>query len=455
VKQADGEARPEMDIAIHPFVLKVMETLENAGYRAYVVGGSVRDLLLNRRPKDWDVATDALPSTVRTLFERSAPTGERYGTVTVLGDIPVEVTTFRRDGRYLDGRRPETVEFSSSLKEDLIRRDFTINALASESDGRVVDYVGGLNDLKDRVIRSVGDPGERFREDALRMLRAHRLASELGREFSIEPGTLDAIAANAHLILNVSWERIRDELVRILMSDNPGVIRDLYHSRILGYILPELAECYGFHQSSRHHDKDVFEHTIVALESSPRKLRVRLAALLHDVGKTNTFTVGPDGEGHFYGHNRKSAEIAGEVLRRLRFDSQTISSVCMLVREHMTRHARMGKKGLKRLIARVGTNLLDDLLDLQTADVKASGHPDDLSGVLRLRAGVEKVLASGDPLTVKDLAVNGRDLIEWGMKEGREVGLVLKAMLERVLDEPSLNTKEGLRAVYEELKKGM
>lgn len=444
----------EMDIAIHPIVLRVMDTLEKAGYRAFLVGGSIRDLLLNRQPKDWDVATDALPSTVRTLFERTVPTGEKYGTVTVIGEIPVEVTTFRQDGRYFDRRRPETVEFSSSIEEDLMRRDFTINALASTKDGHVVDCVGGLKDLEEHIIRSVGDPGERFREDALRMLRAHRLVAELGGGFRVEPRTLGAIADNAHLILHVSWERIRDELVRILMSDNPGVIRDLYHSRILGYILPEVAECYGFQQASRHHDKDVFEHTVVALESSPKKLRVRLAALLHDVGKPKTFTIGRDGEGHFYGHAEKSTEIAGEVLRRLRFDSQTVSSVCTLVREHMTRHARMGIKGLKRLVARVGKDLVDDLFDLQRADVKASGHPDDLSGVERLRAGVEKVLASGEPLTVKDLAVNGDDLIEWGMKEGKEVGRVLKAMLDRVLTEPSLNTREGLRSIYEEIRRG-
>jgi tRNA nucleotidyltransferase (CCA-adding enzyme) len=444
-----------MDVSIHPCVLEVMETLEKAGYQAYLVGGSVRDLLLNRQPKDWDLATDAQPPKVRSVFERTAPTGERYGTVTVLGEIPVEVTTFRKEGRYLDGRRPETVEFSSSLEEDLIRRDFTLNALAAGRDGHVVDYVGGLQDLKRRIIRSVGDPGERFREDALRMLRAHRLVAELGRDFRIEPRTLEAIGANAHLILNVSWERIRDELVRTLISDNPGVMRDLYHSRILGHILPEVAECYGFQQSSRHHDKDVFEHTIVALESSPKRLRVRLAALLHDVGKTKTFTVDSEGEGHFYGHSQKSAEIAGEVLRRLRFDSQTISSVCTLIREHMTRHSRMGTKGLKRLITRVGRELLDDLFDLQTADVKASGHPDDLSSVLRLRAGALKVLASGDPLTVKDLAVDGRDLIQWGMKEGREIGFVLRAMLERVLEDPTINTKEGLRSVFEDIKKGM
>jgi tRNA nucleotidyltransferase (CCA-adding enzyme) len=444
-----------MDIAIHPAVSRIMDALERAGYQAYVVGGSIRDLLLRLEPKDWDVATDALPSDVRSLFERTSPTGEKYGTVTVLGDIPVEVTTFRRDGRYLDGRRPETVEFSPSLKEDLIRRDFTLNALACRRDGHVIDCVGGMDDLRDRIIRSVGDPGDRFREDALRMLRAHRLVAELGGEFRIEPRTHDAIAANAHLILNVSWERIRDELVRILMSDNPGAIRQLYSSLILGYILPEVAECYGFQQSSRHHDKDVFEHTMVAVESAPKRLWVRLAALLHDTGKPKTFTVDSEGEGHFYGHNQVSADLAGDVLRRLRFDSQTISSVVTLVREHTTRHVRLGTKGLKRLIARIGTSLLEDLFDLQTADVRASGHPHDLSRVLRLRAGVEEVLASGDPLTVKDLAVDGRDLIEWGMKEGREVGTVLKAMLERVLDEPAMNTREGLRRVYEDLRKKM
>ncbi|NLA59802.1 MAG: CCA tRNA nucleotidyltransferase [Firmicutes bacterium] len=343
-----------MDVAIHPFVLKVMDALEKAGYRAYLVGGSVRDLLLNRQPKDWDIATDAHPPQVRALFERTAPTGEKYGTVTVLGDIPVEVTTFRKDGRYLDGRRPETVEFSSSLEEDLTRRDFTLNALACGRDGHVVDYVGGLQDLRHRIIRSVGDPGDRFREDALRMLRAHRLVAELGGDFHIEPRTLDAIAKNAHLILNVSWERIRDELVRILMSDNPGEIRHLYHSGILGHILPELAECYGFQQSSKHHDKDVFEHSVVALESAPRRLQVRLAALLHDVGKVKTMTIDESGEGHFYGHNVKSEEMARQAMRRLKFDVQTISSVCTLIREHMVRHSRLVLRPVVKSAIRAG-----------------------------------------------------------------------------------------------------
>jgi len=441
-----------VQIPIHPFVLSIMGTLERAGYRAYVVGGSIRDLILGREPNDWDVATDATPSVVRALFERTVPTGEKYGTVTVLGEMPVEVTTFRKDGRYLDGRRPESVEFSSTIEEDLVRRDFTINALAADRVGNVLDFVNGLEDLRNRLVRCVGDPGERFREDALRMLRAHRLVAELGQGFRIEPRTLQAITENAHLILQVSWERIRDELVRILMSESPGVLRDLYDSRLLEYILPELADCYGFKQWNRHHDKDVFEHTIAAVESSPKKLRVRLAALLHDVGKAETFSLGPDGEGHFYGHSVKSAEMAEEVLKRLRFDSHTVSSVCTLIREHMTRHSRMGPKGLKRLIARVGKDLIHELLDLQMADVKASGHPGDLSEVLRLKEGVEGILASGDPITVKDLAVKGADLIEWGMEEGKEIGDVLKAMLDRVLEDPSLNTKERLRGIFEELR---
>lgn len=431
-------------------VLDVMDALEKAGFQAYLVGGSVRDILLNRQPKDFDIATDAVPQQVRSLFARAIPTGEKYGTITIHGEMDVEVTTFRTDGRYLDGRRPESVDFSDSLQEDVTRRDFTINALARSRAGEIVDYVGGQRDLGLRLIRCVGDPDARFQEDALRMMRAHRFASQLGDGFSIETGTLDAITRNAHLILNVSWERIRDELVKILTSDRPGSIRTLQHTGLLAHILPELAACDGFSQSSRHHDKDVFEHIMVALEKTPNRLDVRLAALLHDVGKPKSFSLDANGEGHFYSHQLKSEEMAREILNRFRFDSRTIGTVCTLVREHMSRYDFLRPRSIKRFMSRVGVCNLEDLFDLQIADIEASAPPHDFSKVLALKADVERILSLREPLSVKDLAVSGHDLIEWGMEQGEDIGTVLAMMLEKVLDDPSLNTREHLKAVYEE-----
>jgi tRNA nucleotidyltransferase (CCA-adding enzyme) len=434
-------------------VLEIMERLEQAGFRAYLIGGSVRDMLLGRCPKDYDIATDAVPAQVKALFERAIPTGERFGTVTVRGEMDVEVTTFRKDGTYLDGRRPESVQFSKSLFDDVVRRDFTINALARTRAGEVIDHVGGLQDLGRRVIRTVGDPDERFGEDALRMMRALRFSAQLGDGFSIETATLEAISRNAHLILNVSWERIRDELAGILLSDRPGVVRDLHHTGLLAHILPELDACYGFDQASEHHDKDVFEHIVVALENTPPRLNVRLAALLHDVGKPATFSLDEEREGHFYGHHEESEEMARAALSRLRFDSRTVSTVSMLVREHMSRYGILRPKNIKRFIAKVGIENLQDLFDLQTADALASAAPHDLSKVLSLKREVKQVLDRGDPLTVKDLAITGRDLIKWGLKEGKDVGAMLDIMLDKVLDDPALNTPERLRNIFDRVRR--
>jgi tRNA nucleotidyltransferase (CCA-adding enzyme) len=451
----------DLDSLVPREVTHVMRVLESAGYQAYLVGGSVRDILLHRRPMDYDVATDALPHKVEKLFHNVIPTGLKYGTVTVHDSIDVEVTTFRKDGRYLDGRRPESVTFSTSLEDDVFRRDFTINALALSLAGEVIDYVQGKRDLLDlRVIRCVGDPDQRFREDALRMIRAHRFVAQLSspeKPFSIETKSLAAIKRNAHLIVNVSWERIRDELTKILMSDNPKSLGDLYDSDLLNYTLPELAACHGF-PPPIYHRKDVFEHTLAVVDASSKRLWVRLAALLHDIGKPTTFVVDERGFGYFHNHHAMGARMAEKVLDRLKYDSRTISVVTTLVREHMTKSPclkhedRDKQRNVKRLINRVGVEHLEDFFDLKRADILGSAPPHDFSELDALKEEVYRVLNSGEPLTLKDLAVSGRDLIDWGMTQGKQIGDVLDSMLEAVLERPELNTRERLKALFHEMR---
>ncbi len=438
-------------------VIKIMDALESAGYQAFLVGGSVRDILLCRNPKDYDIATDATPQEVGDLFPRVVPTGVKYGTVTVHGQMDVEVTTFRRDGRYLDGRRPEAVTFSHSLRDDVLRRDFTVNALALSSAGQVKDCVFGRRDLLDlRVIRCVGDPDHRFGEDALRMMRAHRFVAQLKSPttpFVIEPDTLNAIKRNAHLIVNVSWERIRDELTKILLSDNPATIGDLYHTGLLAYVLPELAACKGLRQVSHDRGQDVFEHTLAVVEATPKRLWVRLAALLHDLGKRDTLTVGQHGRHHFCGHHEAGARMTREILMRLRFDSRTVDAVSTLVREHMSRFPFLREPSVKRFVNRVGIENLEDLFHVQSADIQGSEPPHDFSKLDALKEEVRKVLNSGEPLTLKDLAISGRDLMDWGMTQGKEVGSVLDYMLKQVLERPGLNTRDNLKSLFDEIRK--
>ncbi len=431
-------------------VIEVMDVLQRAGFQAYVVGGAVRDIFLGRVPVDYDIATDARPEQVKSLFPRVIPTGEKYGTVTVQNGMDIEVTTFRKDGRYLDGRRPESVDFSDSLVEDVTRRDFTVNALAMDRDGEVIDHVGGLSDLKRRLIRCVGEPHRRFGEDALRMMRAIRFECQI--EGDLDQATKEAIRDRAALIANVSQERIRDELTKILLSNQPGKgILELNAQGLLVYILPELHACVGFDQKSEHHDKSIFDHIIAVVDGTPARLNVRLAALLHDIGKPLSFSLDAKGEGHFYGHHLRGQDLTREILTRLRFDSRTVSSVSILVREHMSRFGFLREKNTKRFIVSVGIENLEDLFDLQAADIMASKPPHDFAKLEALKQEVEGILRRGEPLTVKDLAVDGNTLQSWGMKPGKEMGEILQSLLDRVLDDPCINTPRALKEEFDRL----
>ncbi|MGH4124197.1 MAG: CCA tRNA nucleotidyltransferase [Clostridium sp.] len=435
-------------------VKMILDTLKSNGYESYIVGGSIRDFINGTSmPKDYDIATNALPEEIIKLFDKTVPTGIKHGTVTVMiGGEGFEVTTYRVDGEYLDSRRPEEVTFVSNLKEDLARRDFTINAMAFNEQQGVIDYFGGIEDLNNKIIRAVGEPNKRFQEDALRMLRAIRFAARL--DFQIEEKTLKAISANANLILNISSERTRDELCKILVSNNSTkALRLLEETKILEFILPELQKTVGFNQKNPHHDKDVFQHTLAVMENCPRSLNLRIAALLHDIAKPDCFTIDKSGVGHFYGHDKKGVILCQQILRRLKFDNESISEISILVNEHMNVLAKPTDASVKRLINRVSVDLVGDLFTLQRADALGSPFPEiRLEEISRVEEKATAILESKVPLSIKDLSINGGDLMrECSLKTGKEIGDMLRFLLDKTLENPELNSKEKLLAIiYEE-----
>jgi len=407
-------------------VKMIIQRLLSGGYEAYLVGGSVRDMIMGRAPHDHDIITSASPAQVKKFFDKVIPVGEKHGTVSVVENkVSFEVTSF------------------NSLEQDLSRRDFTMNSLAMDINGKVYDYFGGEADIKNKVIRAVGKPEQRFREDPLRLMRAVRFAIDL--DFSLHFGTKAGIIENCHLIEDTAAERVRDELCKILLSGGPGRgIRLLQECGLLRHIIPELDKCVGFKQRSRYHDKDVFEHTLAVLDNTPGTLNVRLAALLHDVAKPATFSLDEKNEGHFFNHNIVGEQMARVILNRLKFSNDTVAAVTSLVKEHTGRYARISASGIKRLIRRVGAENLDDLFALQLADIKGSAAPFNTGAVDRMREEAASILASKGPLGVKDLAISGRDLIDMGFPPGPEIGKIIKGLLELVLENPELNTRENL-----------
>ncbi|HEX3044257.1 MAG TPA: CCA tRNA nucleotidyltransferase [Bacillota bacterium] len=424
-------------------VTAIINTLQTHGFPSFLVGGCVRDLLLGKAPKDYDICTKAKPEEVKALFPKVIDTGIKYGTVTVLmNELAVEVTTYRKVVTYAGGPRASMIEYGSDAREDVVKRDFTINGLLFDG-SQVVDYVQGIPDIRQGLIRAIEAPAARFTEDPLRMMRAVRFCSQLG--FELEASTLEAITAEADLITRASPERIRDELVKILLSDRPAAgLRLLYRTGLLKWVLPELERCQGFNQRNPRHSLDVFDHTLAVVENVPGALVLRLAALLHDVGKPLTFSVGEDGIGHFYGHDRKSSELAVEILSRLRFDHKTIDSVALLVKEHMRRLQSPSKSALKRLINRVGAELVFSLLDLQIADIKRPETLQEAGQLEELKNQVRSILDENEPIGFKALAINGHDLKTLGINPGVQMKEILSFLLEQVIDHPELNNRERL-----------
>ncbi len=442
-------------------VSHVLRVLDSSGERSYVVGGCVRDLLLQREPGDWDLASSARPGKVRQLFCRTIPTGVEHGTVTVLrNEHHIEVTTFRTEGSYSDHRRPDWVRFTNHLEDDLGRRDFTINAMAMDRCGGLYDPYHGLRAMACKSIQTVGKPAKRFSEDALRMMRAVRFAAEL--DFDIEKRTEQAIRCNCQLLEEVAPERIRQELDRLMLSAKPAWgIRLMARTGLLQQFWPELMEGQGVVQNI-HHAHTVWEHSVQTLSAMARRsdsLKMRLAALLHDVAKPRCMSADEDGSRHFYNHHVVGAAVARRMLQRLRYDNRTTDGVTHLIRHHMALHhyPQMKDAAIRRLINRVGVANISDLVQLRIADRLGSGTKDTpLSrGARRLLDRIDRVLTEDAAFGLGDLAVDGNDvMLQGGLDPGPEVGRVLETLLDEVLENPSLNTRPALIQRIRELTDG-
>ncbi len=426
-------------------VEKIINTLEANGHEAYAVGGCVRDCILGKIPHDWDITTSAQPVDVKALFKKTFDTGIEHGTVTVLmGKTGYEVTTYRIDGKYEDGRHPSEVIFTASLEEDLKRRDFTINAMAYNPDRGLVDLFDGMSDLKKGIIRAVGNPIERFTEDALRMLRALRFAAQLG--FDIEPATYEAIKNLAPTLDKISAERIQVELVKLVTSANPGRIRDVYATGLTAIFMPEFDEMMTTDQHTKHHKYTVGEHTIRAMEGIEPDKILRLTMLLHDVGKPTCKTTDENGQDHFKGHPEAGADMARAILRRLKFDNDTISAVVNLVRNHDDRPA-VTPRNVRRMAIRVGEDNMDALLAVKRADTLAQSdyqREEKLQYIEDIRATFLQIQADNNCLKIKDLKINGKDLIAMGLPQSNKIGLILKNLFDEVVEEPEKNDRDYL-----------
>jgi tRNA nucleotidyltransferase (CCA-adding enzyme) len=434
-----------MKIALPEKVSFIINTLMRAGYEAYAVGGCVRDVMLNRTPMDWDITTSAKPHEVKQLFGHTIDTGILHGTVTVmLEQEGFEVTTYRIDGEYEDARHPKEVSFTSDLLEDLKRRDFTINAMAYNDTQGLVDAFDGVGDLKRGIIRCVGRATERFSEDALRMLRAVRFSAQLG--FVLEEETRAAIVELAPNIAKVSAERIQMELVKLLTSNHPEEIRTAYETGLTAVFLPEFDRMMETAQNNPHHCYTVGEHTLMALQGVEADKVLRFTMLLHDVAKPVCRTTDENGTDHFYGHPQKGSEMARMILRRLKFDNDTTDRVSALVRWHDD-NPELSPRSVRRAISRIGLERYPALFAVKRADTLAQSmyrREEKLKYLHDYEMLYQEVMEKQQCLTIKQLAVTGSDLIEAGMQPGKEIGSVLKKLLELVLEDPELNTKEKL-----------
>lgn len=418
-----------------------MQVLINNGYSAYLVGGCVRDSIVGIPPKDYDIATNAIPDVVEKLFDKTIPTGKQYGTITVMIDgEPFEVTTFRRDCEYLDGRRPSVVEFSDLIEEDLSRRDLTINAIAMDINGNIIDPFNGVDDIRNGNLRFVGNPKDRLYEDKLRALRIIRFACKYN--FKIDSESFNELFDLD--ISNLSSERIREELNKILLTDNPRYgILTLCNTGMMKYISQDIFNCYGYNQHNPNHSEDVLNHILSVVELLPKELNLRLAGLFHDVGKPNTMTLDENNIGHYYSHHKESAKICRDVMINLRYSNKEIEDVSELVYWHMSRYDHLRTPSIKKFINKVGTERLDNLFKLQIADIQSSENRNDISSVIDLKNKCYEVINAQLPMSLKDLAINGNDLMSLGYS-GKEVGEQLLKLLDLVLEDDTINIREKL-----------
>ena len=437
-----------LSISLPDEVKHIINTLEKSGYNAYAVGGCVRDSVMGRKSNDWDISTSALPEQTKQSFssERIFETGIKHGTVSLLlGKRTYEITTFRTEGLYSDNRRPDTVRFVSDLKSDLNRRDFTINALAYHPKEGLIDHVGAAHDIRQKLIRCVGDPDKRFSEDALRIMRAIRFSATLG--FEIENATKNAITKNRKLLEKIAVERISAELDKLLVGENVKNVLE-NHSDVMEVFIPEISPMIGFDQNSHYHHLDVWFHTVKAVASAPPDRTLRLVMLLHDIAKPQCYTEA-NGAGHFYGHPKLSSEMAAKILRRLKYDTDTIDTVTRLVLHHDTK-IEPNEKVVKRWLCKLGEKCLRMLCAVKTADAMAKASERKNSQIKEMETIINlinQIIANQECFTLKDLAINGNDLIKNGISEGKSVGETLSKLLDMVIDGEVENNRDKLLEV--------
>lgn len=432
----------------------IINTIMEAGYEAYAVGGCIRDSILGRTPDDWDITTSATPYQVKELFRRTIDTGIQHGTVTVMLDKEgFEVTTYRIDGEYEDSRHPKEVTFTADLIEDLKRRDFTINAMAYNDETGMVDVFDGMKDMDRKVIRCVGNPRERFTEDALRMMRAVRFSAQLG--YRIEEETLAAIRELSPNLAHISAERVQTELVKLVVSPHPENLRIAYEAGITKVILPEFDVCMETEQNNPHHCYNVGEHILRSMQAIRQDKVLRLAMLFHDIGKPRTITVDDRGINHFHGHPDVSEEMARSILKRLKFDNHTIYMVTNLVKFH-DYNVEPGEKYVRRAIMKIGEDIFPLLFDVKEADMEAQSAYRRKEKEEKLKAVYqvyEQVIANKQCVSLKTLAITGKDLIEEvGMQPGPKIGEMLAKLLDIVIEDPVQNSRENLLKLAGEIK---
>ena len=449
-----------MDIRLPDNVRWIIKTLQGAGFEAYAVGGCVRDVILGRTPNDWDITTNASPQEVKSLFRRTVDTGIQHGTVTVMRNDEegvyrgYEVTTYRIDGKYSDGRHPDSVTFTPSLEEDLRRRDFTVNAMAYNDRDGLVDIFHGMEDLHRGIIKAVGDPEERFGEDALRILRAYRFAAQLGSV--IDPATREAASKLRDNLSLISAERIQAEFTKLICSPHPDILLSMYRDGITSVILPEFDLCMETEQKNKHHIYNVGEHTVKALmvnalysgvDFDPDTLKViRYALLLHDFGKPEAMTEDEKGHRHFKGHAVISSLIARDIMRRLKMDRDTTEKVCALVKWHDYRPLPE-KKYVRRAVHKVGQDVYQLLFPIRIADTLAQSmyrREEKLAYERKIMDLYAEICREKDPVSLKDLCITGEDLIKHGYAPGPAIGEKLRELMEIVLEDPTCNTREYL-----------
>ena len=454
---------------------KMNSVFEKNGFESYLAGGAVRDMILGKRASDWDVATNATPAQVSSIFKKVIPTGESHGTVTVFFmRHKIEVTTYRVDGKYSDGRHPDNVSFAASIEEDLSRRDFTMNAIAASlKDGSLKDPFSGQDDIKQKIIKTVGSPKDRFLEDGLRPVRALRFLSQL--DFSIEQKTYEAIFDKSvqEKIKQISIERFKDEFEKILLSKKPSsALFDMEKTGILKLFIPELAECRGVSQKDCRgfHDFDVLDHCVWACDGARQNnLTVRCASLFHDIGKKDTRSIekkqvssGSENQTievvHFYSHEIRSSQITKQILVRLRFSNAFIEKVCHLVANHMFHYEpSWTDSAVRRFIVKVKPENIEDLFEVRLADIYATHkipfdvNSESAKNLDELSERIKKILEKQNALCLKDLALNGNDLLALGIPKGKKIGIILNELFQTVLDDPAMNEKEKLLSVAKKL----